>query len=211
MPRRRRFRGRRRRRYRRFGRRRFGMSPRLVMALNEGHQHKSIDWSTVPIPTTGNFNHITSIASGDGSAQRDGTRIVPRNLSIRMVIAKHASAVATEVAIALIRVKKDISATGFLNANLNEVFDTADGVPHAFRELNNLYNYDVIWRKIVLLNAQYPSRLIYKFTRFPPHQVKYDNTGTGDVTQGALWLVGWSNEGTNKPTTTILTRFKYIR
>ena len=180
------------------------------MSLNEGHLHTDVNWAaTIDTGITTSRFHVTAIAAGDNAGERDGNRIIPRSIRLRGYLTKNPSATTeTYITLCLVRVVKDMAGG---NPSQTYIWENPVAHPWAYRNLDRVTEYQVLWRKYYLLNESRPGAKVRMNLRLAPIIVKYSGSAATNYTTGTLWLIAWANQSVNKPSMDAHCRFRYVR
>lgn len=139
--------------------------------------------------------NITAIAQGDTNTTRTGNSILLRNIAIRMEFINNTLTTATLYRIMLVQDNQTVAdettlaVTDILESasTLSFISTTTTG---RFKILKNWYFSTDSVSKVSKTISSYNSMM---------HHVRYNGTASTDVQKGAIFLVAFSDDGTNKP------------
>jgi len=155
---------------------------------------------------TGVTNHITSIAEGDGSGNREGISILGRRILIKGQIGANASSAGSEVRVLLVRDRfctgtlptlADVIPTGNINAVNSAPYSTTKP------------RYQILFdRRYTVSPDGKDTKPFYIDKRFRTH-VRYTGSSGVDEYNNQFFLMYVSNEETYAPTVNYYTQFFY--
>lgn len=147
---------------------------------------------------------LNTMAEGDDSTQRNGRKILSKDLTVRMNIANAATnATAIMVGWALI-LDKDATTVGPL---WTDVFSANNSEAPVNKDQTD--RFVVLKRGFVLLSPQFPMRQIKAYLDLKGIHVHFNGTTATSGDQNVIYLIAVSSLATNVPIVSGIARFNY--
>lgn len=156
------------------------------------------------ITNAGAVTHMTAVATGDLPINRTGSSILLKSFHIRCAISKHASATATVFRFILVKDKQQISDT---SPAVTDILNSADVLSHIVPDFQE--RWQIIKDQTFSLDAAHVLHTFdYRIARTGVH-CRYNGTAGSDIQQGGHYLLLLSNEATNTPTASVISRLRF--
>lgn len=199
----------------------FGTGSKLALAalaarmvsrwyLNSERKHVDISTTMAPDSANGGIALLNGLSLGTDNDERIGRSVRFTSVHMKCGISLHASATQTRVRLLLV---VDRYPQGVITTP-SAIMQTSP-VPQAFRAWDVSRRYRIIKDVTRVINTDFPETTLNLYVKLPYQlgKTKFDNSSAGDITDivnGAIYLVGLSDEATNTPTIAYRTRVVYI-
>lgn len=156
---------------------------------------------------TGVVTHLTAFAIGDDDFNRTGNSIYVRHIYSRGEIVMDSAATSTTVRLMLVQ---DTQQVGDTSPVVNDIIGGTDNSFKVYRPLNadTVGRFSILYSRNFILNSQRPS-VLFNIRKTMRLHVRYNGTATTDIQRNGLYLVAFSNEATNTPDISSITRVSY--
>ncbi len=185
--------------------------------VNAEWKHFDNDSTNTPNDTLGIVDVLTNMAQGDTSILRTGNSVLPKIISWKIDLVKHATPGTTRVRVMLVRDKQFDGASPLINQILDET------QIDSFYNIDNSSRFRILFDRMFLLTTDKPQLFTKGSVSFNKPQrgtnmhrhdfhIKYDGVGSGvgDLKDGQLVMVFLSDQATNTPTVRMHSRLRYI-
>jgi len=155
--------------------------------------------------TSGNMNILNGLILGDTNGQRDGTSITMTKLEMRGHIYANATSNVAHVRFIILYDKQNNGATPVTN----DFLQSTD--PDAFRNINNISRFKVLYDKSFVVSTYEPKKLV-KTINLKGKKTNYNTSNggnAGDIVTGGLWCIYLSDLAANYPTIDLHCRLWY--
>lgn len=186
------------------------MAKKALSLINVEFKNHDLTFNSTIPDAAGTIQQLTNINIGDTTNTRDGSSIKLTSFFIRGIVKMNASATATTVRLMLVQDKQTNEAIYNINKLLSDV-SASDSV-HSVYNLDSKFRFRVLWDKVFTLSDNGRQIIHFQYHKKLNMKMRYDGTGggMGDITSNSLSLVRISDEATNVPTGTWVTRIRYI-
>lgn len=162
------------------------------------------------VPNTGVLQHLTLIAQGDSIDTRDGWKVALRGLSLGGIVYNHADA--AEGTIYHLYIVRDLQQIADTSPTIGNIFDLDDGVnPQIKPETRG--RFKILLHKRLIFNQNITSQVLLKpinfWLRLKNNIVSYNGSTVNDIQRNGLYIVQVSNQATNTPTPSFITKLYY--
>jgi len=156
------------------------------------------------INNTGSLQILNGVAIGDTSATRTGSSILSKEVCLRFATIKHASGTATVMRIVLFIDKRQIADTA---PAVTDVLASADVMSHL--QADNYTRYKVLKDWTVTLDTDDVIRCFMHKASLTDLHCGYNGTAASDINANGIYLLMLSNESTNTPSISGISRYEF--
>lgn len=170
-------------------------------------EHQKLD-TVVLAGTQSNIalvSNIVALGTGDTEGSRTGNSILVKYAYLKLSATLNSSASFTKLRVVLVRDKQQIGDTA---PAYSDVYDTAGGT-QAFLNKLTVGRFDILYDRLVDLDDNNPQRIVEKYIPLNSH-IRFNGSASTDVQKGGLYVMLLSDQATNTPSVTCLTRVMYI-
>jgi len=183
---------------------------KALKRANDGKETKSIDVVVSgPIDQDQvSVNPLTNIAVGDSESTRDGWKITLKSIELAYNWTIHSSAVSTTVRTTIVQ---DMRNTG-TQPDEDEIYELPNASNTVLSPWERSFKgrFKILYDKVDVLNVNgkagvYHKKKIYKMNK----TLRYTGDSASNYQAGACFLIFSSNDGTNLPSVSSVTRVNY--
>lgn len=168
-------------------------------------EHQKIDFTVgTAASTTPVITHVTAIAVGDAEGARTGNSILAKYLYLKTNVTLNTSANFDRVRVVVVRDKQQIADTA---PTYTDVYESVS--PQALLEKDTVGRFDILYDKLINLDAQRPSASWDHYIRLNSH-VRYNGTASTDQQKGAIYVMYVGTQATNTAAFGFNGRLMYI-
>lgn len=154
--------------------------------------------------SAGDTTHLSGIAQGSDEQQRNGNRILCKDLYMDLNFSKHASATETFLRCIIYVDKENRGAT----PSTTDVLESASYA--SMKNVDNTRRFTTLYDKVFKLTTQFPITHLKKFFKLPFHM---DFSGTGapvaNAKENHVFMLLISSEATNTPVILYSSKLSY--
>lgn len=179
----------------------------IKTGLNTEQKYHQTTGTAVPVTNIagGPINRcLNEIARGVSDDERIGNQVKSVYLGIRGALEYNPSATSPTIVRALVIKYKRSAGT---NPDISDLMQGT--VPWSFRSLTQTRNYTLLASRTYNLSSQVPQRYVNINIK---RQIilDFDGATAASFDGNAIFLLMWSDDGTNSPTFTFQTRLRYV-
>lgn len=175
-----------------------------IKTLINVEEHRVDTTIGASINNAGAVTHMTAIAGGSTAVTRTGSSILLKSFHMRFALLKHASATQTVMRVILVRDKQQISDT---TPAVLDILNSADPMSHIVPDYQE--RWSIVKDVTFVFDAAHVLRTFdWRIPRTGLH-VRYNGTAGTDIQQGGHYLLLLSNEATNTPTASVISRCRF--
>lgn len=188
------------------------MAYNIKKLLNVEYKFHDVQVNGTSFGTNGSqvITQLTNIAQGDTSITRDGAQIKLTRIDIKYLINQNLSATgATTCRVMLVQDKQTNQAIYNFSDLLEFVNSNSVNSP---LNLDNKYRFRVLANKIHVLNANSNVGAVGKISLPLEMRIRFDasTSAIADLTSNSLSVVFMSDDNTNSPAHSFISRIRYV-
>lgn len=183
--------------------------------LNTELKFRDTTGAQSPDNVNGQILHILNVPQGVANAQRVGSSLRVKSAYVQGRVQINPTAIDTVVKIFLVRDTQSQGNTPVYSSGPTGAGIYENATVDSWRNMNNTKRYQILGRRKLVLNTDYPEKTFSIFKKFyRGGQVKFYTANTGgastDIQSGNLFLVMFSDETLNTPSTNWRSRVRYL-
>ncbi len=186
------------------------MAKSIKSLMNVEFKNHDVGQTAVAFAVAPVITQLTNIAIGDTTNTRDGSSVKLVSILFKYNILMNASATKTACRVLIIHDRQTNEAI-YTGTDFFSDVSAGDGIVSA-RNLDNGHRFQVLYDKVHTYSATGRQISYHQFYKKLNLKLRYDNAAAAitSLTQSSLSLVLVTNEATNVPTITSLTRLRYV-